>query len=66
MSKEKCIEVLENYYMERLDVLFGERRDGDASSIYHEFVVDGENPTEWTFLEHLEPIRLDLEDDLHS
>ena len=66
MSKEKCIEVIEDYYMERLDVLFGERRDGDAQSIYLEFVVDGENPTEWTFLEHLEPIRLDLEDDLHS
>lgn len=66
MSKEKCIEVIEDYYMERLDVLFEEGQHDDASSIYLEFVVDGENPTEWTFLEHLEPIRLDLEDDLHS
>lgn len=66
MSKEKCIEVLENYYMETIERLFDQDRQKDADSVYEEFVVDGENPTEWTFLEHLEPIRLDLEDDLHS
>lgn len=66
MSKEKCIEVIEDYYMKTLEVLFEEGRHDDATAVFFEFVVDGENPTDWTFLEHLDPIRLDLEDDLYS
>jgi hypothetical protein len=66
MSKEKCIEVIEDYYMTTLDHLFEEGRHDDATSVFLEFVVDGKEPEKWTFLEHLEPIRLDLEDDLYS
>jgi hypothetical protein len=51
--KEDCIIELEAYWNNRMCELVTEDRLDDADALYLEFVVDGEEPEEYLFLEHL-------------
>lgn len=45
------IEIIEEYYCDRMSYLVDEERFADADAIFNEFVLDSENPDEWTFIE---------------
>lgn len=52
-SYELCIQVIEDYYCDRMSKLVDQGRLEDSDSIFREFVLDSENPDEWTFVEDL-------------
>jgi len=51
--KEDCIIELEAYWNNRMCELVTEDRLDDSDALYLEFVVDGEEPEEYMFLEYL-------------
>lgn len=46
-----AIENIEENFKDRITYLVNNDRVEDADSIFYEFVVDGEEPEEWTFME---------------
>lgn len=54
--KEDCIIELEAYWNNRMCELVTEDRLDDADALYLEFVVDGEEPEEYLFLEYLNSV----------
>ena len=51
--KEDCIIELEAYWNNRMCELVTEDRLDDSDALYSEFVVDGEEPEEYLFMEYL-------------
>jgi hypothetical protein len=49
--RELAIENIEENFKDRITHLVNNDRVEDADSIFYEFVVDGEEPEEWTFME---------------
>ena len=49
--RELAIDDIEENFKERITYLVENDRVEDADSIFYEFVVDGEEPEEWTFME---------------
>ena len=47
----ECIERVENYYCTRLTVLVDQKQYDDSAALFEEFVVDGENPDGWFFMD---------------
>lgn len=52
-SREEIITKIEDHFCQQITFLFDENRQDDAHSFYMEFVVDGEEPEEWTFISDL-------------
>lgn len=50
-EKDYLIDLIENFYTTRIPELIDENRYGDVDSIFKEFVVNGEEPNEWLFLD---------------
>lgn len=46
----ECIEHVENFYMERMELLVENEQFDDADALFREFVVDNEEPDEWIFI----------------
>jgi hypothetical protein len=44
---------IENYWCDRMSYLVDENRIADADSLFAEFSIDGQDPTEWFYLEYL-------------
>jgi len=51
--KEDCIIELEAYWNNRMCELVTEDRLDDSDALYSEFVVNGEEPEEYLFMEYL-------------
>ena len=51
--KEDCIIELEAYWNNRMCELVSNNYFDDADALYLEFVVDGEEPEEYIFMEYL-------------
>lgn len=52
-EKDYLIDLIENFYTTRIPELIDESRYGDVDSIFKEFVVNGEEPNEWLFLDFI-------------
>lgn len=46
----ECIDNVENFYMERMELLVENEQFDDADALFREFVVDNEEPDEWIFI----------------
>ena len=53
MNIEQMMSELEAYWNNRMCALVTEDRLDDSDALYLEFVVDGEEPEEYMFLEYL-------------
>ena len=53
MNTEQMMHEIEAYWNNRMCELVSEDRLDDADALYLEFVVDGEEPEEYMFLEYL-------------
>ena len=51
---DQCIEHCESFYCDRLTELVDEKKIDDASAIFEEFVVEGEEPDDWFFIKFLD------------
>ncbi len=51
--KEKCIDHCEDFFMDRLAYLFDNATLEDCGCLHDEFVVDGQEPDEWLFINDL-------------
>ena len=51
--REKMITYVEEYFCEQITNLIDMEMKYDADSFYQEFVVDGEEPEEWLFINDL-------------
>jgi hypothetical protein len=47
------IGIVEDYYIARMDELVEQELFDDSNALFEEFVVDGEEPEEWVFLDDL-------------
>lgn len=47
---------IEEFYCNRMEFLVDQEKFDDAHAIFEEFVVDGENPEEYTFILYHEEI----------
>lgn len=50
-SREHTIDAIENHYQSQITHLIDNELFDDADALYLEYVIDGEEPTEWTFFE---------------
>lgn len=50
-ERDWCIHHIEEFYCDRMTVLFDNEQYDDAHSIFEEFVVNGEEPEDYVFLE---------------
>lgn len=50
-EREWCIHHIEEFYCSRMEELFDNEQYDDAHSIFEEFVVNGEEPEDYVFLE---------------
>ena len=55
-TKEQQIIDIEAYWSEQMCVLVSDDRIDDSDALYLEFVVDGEEPQDWIFMEILNDI----------
>ena len=53
MNTERMMRELEAYWNNRMCELVSEDRLDDSDALYLEFVVDGEEPEEYMFMEYL-------------
>jgi hypothetical protein len=51
-EREWCIHHIEEFYCNRMTELVDNEQYDDAHSIFEEFVVNGEEPEEYVFLEY--------------
>jgi hypothetical protein len=51
--RENLITYVEEYFCEQITNLIDTKTKEDADSFYQEFVVDGEEPEEWLFMDDL-------------
>lgn len=54
--REQSLDVLDAYWSERMCTLVSDDRIDDSDALYLEFVVDGEEPEEYIFMEDLSGI----------
>jgi len=54
--REQSLDELDAYWSERMCVLVSDDRIDDSDALYLEFVVDGEEPEEYIFMEDLSGI----------
>ena len=54
--RERSLDELDAYWSERMCVLVSDDRIDDSDALYLEFVVDGEEPEEYIFMEDLSGI----------
>lgn len=52
-QQKQQIDNLEAYWSERMCELVTDDRIDDSDALFLEFVVDGEEPSEWVFLEDM-------------
>lgn len=52
-TKRDCIIEIEAFWNNRMCELVTEDRLDDSDALYLEFVVDGEEPNDWMFVEYL-------------
>ncbi len=52
-TRNYSIYVVEEYYCNRMQELVEEEKFDDSNAIFEEFVVGGEEPEEWIFLEFI-------------
>lgn len=50
-EREWCIHHIEEFYCTRMEELIDNEQYDDAHSIFEEFVVNGEEPEDYVFLE---------------
>jgi hypothetical protein len=55
-DKKWNIYQVEEYYCQRMETLVDEERFDDSNAIFEEFVVNGEEPDEWIFMNYLEDV----------
>lgn len=55
-DRNYSIHLIEEFYCKRLEELVEEERFDDSNSVFEEFVVDREEPTEWIFLSYLQDV----------
>ena len=53
-ERQLSIECCEAFYCDRLTELVDEKRIDEASAIFEEFVVEGEEPDDWFFMKYLD------------
>lgn len=51
--REFMVDSLEAYAQERITELVEEDREDDAHSMFLEYVVDGVEPEQWTFIDYI-------------
>jgi hypothetical protein len=51
-SQELIISELEQQWCNRMTILVDEDRISDADSLFSEYVIDGEEPDEWLFIQY--------------
>jgi hypothetical protein len=51
--REFMVDSLEAYAQERITELFEDDREDDAYAMFLEYVVDNQNPEEWTFIDYI-------------
>jgi len=56
-SQIRSIENVENFFMSNLEKLFDDSRYEDAEAFAQEYIVNGENPDNWLFLDYLADVR---------
>jgi len=56
MNKDEIIATIENFYCERMTELVNENQFDDAESLFHEFVVNSQEPIHWIFMENIEDV----------
>jgi hypothetical protein len=54
--REQSLDELDAYWSERMCALVSDDRIDDSDALYLEFVVDGEEPEEYIFMEDLSGI----------
>lgn len=52
-QNELAIYEIEEFYCSRMEYLVDRERFDDADSIFNEFVVDGEEPTDYLFIKFI-------------
>ncbi len=52
-SRDLNIYLIEEFYCDRMEKLVDLERFDDSHAIFEEFVVDGENPEKWFFMNDL-------------
>jgi hypothetical protein len=55
-ERERSIYLIEEFYCAQMESLVDDERFDDAHSIFEEFVVDSEEPIDWTFMPFLEDV----------
>jgi len=50
------IYLVEEFYCHQMEVLVEEERFDDAHAIFEEFVVDSQEPEEWTFIPYFDNV----------
>jgi hypothetical protein len=50
--QELIISELEQQWCNRMTILVDEDRISDADSLFSEYVIDGEEPDEWLFIQY--------------
>lgn len=51
--RDEIVSLLDAYWSERMTVLVDENRISDADALFSEYVIDGEEPEEWLFMEEV-------------
>lgn len=55
-DREISIFEIEENYCNRLEILVENEQFCDAHSLFEEFVVDSENPSQWMFIPYLKDV----------
>lgn len=53
LMHERCITHCEEFFMDRVSQLVDDYNLDDADALHSEFVVDGEEPDDWLFINDL-------------
>lgn len=56
MSKDDIIDSVEKFYFDRLNKLVNEERFDDSNAVFEEFVVYGEEPNQWLFIDFIDNV----------
>ena len=56
MNRDSIITAIEEFYCTRMIDLVDENRIDDSNAVFGEFIVDGEDPVEWMFMNHISDV----------
>lgn len=56
MNRDNIIDTIEKFYCDRLNELVNEERFSDSNAVFEEFVVYGEKPNQWLFIDFISDV----------